>query len=61
MERYEFSSDRRGFPRILSGYPFDIEIENPSSDFPASISGEIGNLSSEGASLILDTSLYLLN
>lgn len=24
MERYEFSSDRRGFPRILSGYPVDL-------------------------------------
>jgi len=57
MERYEFSSDRRGFPRILSGYPVDIEIENPPADIPASISGEIGNISSEGASLILNSSL----
>ena len=57
MEGYEFSSDRRGLPRILSGYPVDIKIENPPSDIPAAISGEIGNLSSEGASLILDTSL----
>lgn len=57
MERYEFSYDRRGFPRILSGYPVDIEIENPPADIPASISGEIGNISSEGASLILNSSL----
>jgi len=57
MERYEFSSDRRGFPRILSGYPVDIEIENPPSQIPGRISGEISNLSSEGASLILDSSL----
>jgi len=57
MERYEFSSDRRGFPRILSGFPVDIEIENPPADFPTSISGEIGNISSEGASLILNSSL----
>jgi len=57
MERYEFVSDRRGFPRILSGHPVDIEIENPPSDFPASISGEVGNLSSDGASLILNSSL----
>jgi len=56
MERYEFSYDRRGFPRILSGYPVGIEIENPPADIPASISGEIGNLSNEGASLILDSS-----
>ena len=55
MERYEFSYDRRGFPRILSGYPVDIKIENPPADIPASISGEIGNISSEGASLILNT------
>jgi len=57
MERYEFSSDRRGFPRILSGYPVDIKIENPPSGIPPNISGEIGNISSEGASLILDSSL----
>jgi len=57
VEKYEPSSDRRGLPRILSGLPVDIEIENPSSDFPARISGELGNLSSEGASLILDSSL----
>ena len=56
MERYEFSYDRRDFPRILSGYPVDIEIENPPADIPASISGEIGNLSNEGVSLILDSS-----
>lgn len=56
MERYEFSYDRRGFPRILSGYPVDIKTENPPADIPASISGEIGNLSNEGASLILDSS-----
>jgi len=56
MERHEFSYDRRGFPRILSGYPIDIRIENPPADIPASISGEIGNVSSEGASLILDGS-----
>lgn len=57
MERYEFSYDRRGFPRILSGYPVDIEIENPPAGIPPSISGEIGNLGSEGASLILNSSL----
>jgi len=57
MERYEFSCDRRGFPRILSGYPVDIEIENPPSQIPGRISGDISNLSSEGASLILDSSL----
>ena len=57
MERHKFSYDRRGFPRILSGYPVDIEIENPPADIPASISGEIGNISSEGASLILNSSL----
>jgi len=57
MERYEFSSDRRSFPRILSGYPVDIEIENPPYQIPGRISGEISNLSSEGASLILDSSL----
>ncbi len=57
MERYEFSYDRRGFPRILSGYPVDIEIENPPSGIPPSISGEIGNLGSEGASLLLNSSL----
>jgi extracellular factor (EF) 3-hydroxypalmitic acid methyl ester biosynthesis protein len=56
MEGYEFSSDRRGFPRILSGFPVDIEIETRPSHIPASISGEIGNLSSEGASLILNNS-----
>jgi 3-oxoacyl-[acyl-carrier-protein] synthase II len=56
VERYEFSSDRRGFPRILSGYPVDIKIENPPAGIPPSISGEIGNLSNEGASLILDNS-----
>jgi 3-oxoacyl-[acyl-carrier-protein] synthase II len=57
MERYEFSSDRRGFPRVLSGFPVDIEIETRPSHIPASISGEIGNLSGDGASLILDSSL----
>jgi len=57
MERYEFSSERRGFPRILSGYPVDIEIENAPSDFPTAISGEVGNLSSDGASLTLNGSL----
>ena len=57
MKRHEFSYDRRGLPRILSGYPVDIKIENPPSGIPPSISGEIGNMSSEGASLLLDSSL----
>jgi 3-oxoacyl-[acyl-carrier-protein] synthase II len=59
MERYEFSSDRRGFPRIVGTFPVEIKFRDVTSHKLLSCKGKTVNISEDGMLVKVDSSILL--
>jgi len=59
MGRYEFSSDRRGFPRVVGTFPVEIKFRDATSHKLLSCKGETVNISEGGMFVKLDSSILL--
>ncbi|MFB0527490.1 MAG: PilZ domain-containing protein [bacterium] len=57
MKRILASTDRRASIRVLAGIPVKIRVRDLPSNIPTSFSAETADLSSRGASLLLNNSL----
>lgn len=59
MERYEFSSDRRGFTRLDGTFPVEIKFRDMTSNKLSSCKGETVNISEGGMFVKLDDFVLL--
>jgi len=57
MKRISTATDRRVAIRVLAGIPVKVRVKDLPSNIPTSFSGETADLSSQGASLLLRSSL----
>ena len=57
MKKISTATDRRLAIRVLAGIPVKVRVKDLPSNIPTSFSGETADLSSQGASLLLRSSL----
>ena len=57
MKKISTATDRRVAIRVLAGIPVKVRVKDLPSNIPTSFSGETADLSSQGASLLLRSSL----